>query len=343
MQEIILNSRPHGTPKSNSFKLVDWKPERLSSGEILVEVQSFSLDPYMRGRMDDAKSYSSPVELGARKEAGGVGRVIESASADLIEGDYIFGMTGWATHAVLNEKVVRKLSVKPQHLTRALGVLGMPGFTGWFGLNQHGKPKSGETLVVAAATGPVGSIVGQLAKRAGLDVVGLAGTDEKCRIAIEDFGFDQCLNHRAYNSSKELRNALASFCPNGIDIYFENVAGPILEAVLPLMNVHGRIPLCGMISWYNAGRLGADAQFDTLSVPKMWRTILVKRLSINGFIISDHWKQFPNFLQEVEPLVNGGVIKYIEDVTQGLENAPQQFIGMLDGKNHGKTVIQLFG
>ena len=243
MQEIILNSRPHGTPKSNSFKLVDWKPERLSSGEILVEVQSFSLDPYMRGRMDDAKSYSSPVELGARMEAGGVGRVIESASADLIEGDYIFGMTGWATHAVLNEKVVRKLSVKPQHLTRALGVLGMPGFTGWFGLNQHGQPKSGETLVVAAATGPVGSIVGQLAKRAGLDVVGLAGTDEKCRIAIEDFGFDQCLNHRAYNSSKELRNALASFCPNGIDIYFENVAGPILEAVLPMMNAHGRIPL----------------------------------------------------------------------------------------------------
>ena len=341
MQEIILNSRPYGTPKSNSFKLVDWKPERLSRGEILVEVQSFSLDPYMRGRMDDAKSYSSPVELGARMEAGGVGRVIESASADLIEGDYIFGMTGWATHAVLNEKVVRKLSVKPQHLTRALGVLGMPGFTGWFGLNQHGQPKVGETLVVAAATGPVGSIVGQLAKRAGLDVVGLAGTDEKCRVAIEDFGFDQCLNHRAYNSSKELRNALASICTNGIDIYFENVAGPILEAVLPLMNVHGRIPLCGMISWYNAGRLGADAQFDTLSVPKMWRSILVKRLSINGFIISDHWKQFPNFLTEVEPLVNQGVIKYIEDITQGLENAPQQFIGMLNGKNHGKTVIQL--
>ena len=251
-------------------------------------------------------------------------------------------MTGWASHAILNEKAVRKIAPKQQHLTRALGVLGMPGFTGWFGLNQFGLPKSGETLVVAAATGPVGSIVGQLAKRAGLNVIGLAGTDEKCRIASEDFGFDQCLNHRAYNSSKELRNALSNFCPNGIDIYFENVAGPILEAILPMMNVHGRIPLCGMISWYNAGRLGADALFDTLSLPKMWRTILVKRLSINGFIISDHWKQFPNFLNEVEPLVNEGLIKYIEDITQGLENAPQQFIGMLDGKNHGKTIIQLF-
>jgi len=209
--------------------------------------------------MDDAKSYSAPVKLGARMEAGGVGRIIESASASFTEGDYIFGMTGWASHAILNEKAVRKLTLKQQHLTRALGVLGMPGFTGWFGLNQFGRPESGETLVVAAATGPVGSIVGQLAKRAGLNVVGLAGTDEKCRIAIEDFGFDQCLNHRAYNSSKELQNALSTFCPNGIDIYFENVAGPILEAILPMMNVHGRIPLCGMISWYNAGRLGADA------------------------------------------------------------------------------------
>ena len=161
MQEIILNSRPDGIPNTNSFKLVDWKPKQLSIGEVLVEVQSFSLDPYMRGRMDDAKSYSAPVELGTRMEAGGVGRVIESASADFTEGDYIFGMTGWATHALLNEKVVRKLSLEPRHLTRALGVLGMPGFTGWFGLNQHGQPKSGETLVVAAATGPVGSIVGQ--------------------------------------------------------------------------------------------------------------------------------------------------------------------------------------
>ena len=342
MKEIILNSRPDGIPTANSFKLVDWTPKKLSSGEVLVEVQSFSLDPYMRGRMDDAKSYSAPVELGARMEAGGVGRIIESASASFTGGDYIFGMTGWASHAILNEKAVRKLALKQQHLTRALGVLGMPGFTGWFGLNQFGHPKSGETLVVAAATGPVGSIVGQLAKRVGLNVVGLAGTDEKCRIAIEDFGFDQCLNHRAYHSSKELRNALSNYCLNGIDIYFENVAGPILEAILPMMNVHGRIPLCGMISWYNAGRLGADALFDTLSLPKMWRTILVKRLSINGFIISDHWKQFPNFLKEVEPLVNEGVIKYIEDITQGLENAPQKFIGMLDGKNHGKTIIQLF-
>jgi NADPH-dependent curcumin reductase CurA len=233
------------------------------------------------------------------------------------------------------------LDIAPEHLSRALGVLGMPGFTGWFGLTQHGRPKAGETLVVAAATGPVGSMVGQLAKRAGLRVIGIAGSDQKCQVAVNEFRFDHCINHRTFESAKALRTELAQYAPDGIDIYFENVAGPILEAILPMMNVHGRIPVCGMISWYNAGRLGGDASIETLSAPKIWRTILVNRLSVNGFIISDHWDHFSNFLTEVAPLVNDGQIKFIEDVTTGLENAPKTFIGMLEGKNHGKTVIKL--
>jgi len=341
VQEIQLNARPEGAPKESDFALVDWTNPQLTPGEILVEVDCFSLDPYMRGRMDDAKSYSAPVELNARMEAGGVGRVIDSASDHYNIGDYVFGMTGWASHAVLQDKLVRKLGVAPEHLSHALGVLGMPGFTGWFGLTHHGRPKAGETLVVAAATGPVGSMVGQLAKRAGLRVVGLAGTQEKCAIATQQFGFDHCINHRAFDTSKDLRAELTKHVPDGIDIYFENVAGPVLESALPLMNVHGRIPLCGMISWYNAGGLGGNATIETLSAPKVWRTILVNRLSVNGFIISDHWDQFSTFLSEVAPLVSDDQIQFIEDITSGLESAPKTFIGMLEGKNHGKTVIKL--
>ena len=341
MQEIQLKARPEGAPKESDFALVGWTAPELASGDILVEVDCFSLDPYMRGRMDDAKSYSAPVALNARMEAGGVGRVIESATDRFKVGDYIFGMTGWASHAVLQDKVVRRLDIAPEHLSRALGVLGMPGFTGWFGLTQHGRPKASETLVVAAATGPVGSMVGQLAKRAGLRVIGIVGSDQKCEVAVNEFGFDYCINHRNFETAKALRTELAEHAPDGIDIYFENVAGPILEAILPMMNVHGRIPVCGMISWYNAGRLGGDASTETLSAPKIWRTILVNRLSVNGFIISDHWDHFSDFLTEVAPLVNDGHIKFIEDVTTGLENAPKTFIGMLEGKNHGKTVIKL--
>ena len=341
MKEVVLQNRPTGAPRLDDFRLVDWQKPALSEGEILVEVHSFSLDPYMRGRMDDAKSYAAPVPLGARMEAGGVGRVIDSACEQFSIGDFVFGMTGWATHAILNAKMVRKLTLPREHLTRALGVLGMSGFTGWFGLTQHGKPKAGETLVVAAATGPVGSMVGQLAKQHGLNVVGIAGSHEKCEMAVNEFGFDHCLNHRNFETPKELRTEIARLAPRGIDIYFENVAGHILEAVLPLMNVHGRIPVCGMISWYNAGRLGADANSSGLTAPHIWRNILVNRLSVNGFIISDHWDQFGRFLQDLEPMIDAGKIKYKEDITHGIESAPATFIGMLDGQNQGKTIIQI--
>ena len=341
MQEIQLKERPDGKPTQENFALAEWKAPKLGSGDVLVELHSFSLDPYMRGRMDAGKSYSKPVDIGGRMEAGGVGQVVESNSKTLKEGDFVFGTTGWATHAVLNDTQSRKLDLPHEHLSRALGVLGMPGFTGWLGLNDHGRPQAGETLVVAAATGPVGSMVGQLAKRAGLRAVGIAGSEAKCALATGEFGFDHCLNHRDFKTAKDLRSALSEHVPDGIDIYFENVAGMVLEAVLPMINVAGRIPVCGMIGWYNAGLFGGDDLLEALTAPKLWRTVLVNRLSINGFIISDHWDRFDSFLGEVAPLVEKGEIKFKEDITVGLENAPQTFIGMLEGGNHGKTVIQI--
>jgi len=294
----------------------------------------------MRGRMDDAKSYSAPVAIGGTMEAGGVGEVLASNSPGFEPGDIAFGMFGWASHAVQDAKMLRKLDPAHGPITAALGVLGMPGFTGWWGLNEYGRPKAGETLVVAAATGPVGSMVGQLARHAGLRTVGIAGGADKCALATETFGFDACLDHRAYGSASDLRKALSAECPDGIDIYFENVGGKVLEAVVPLMNPVGRIPICGMISWYNAGGLGAGAS-DAMAAPFLWRNILVKFLSVNGFIISNHWDQYPAFLKDAGPKVASGDIKYIEDIAEGLENAPRAFMGLLEGKNRGKQIVKV--
>ncbi|MEO0866449.1 MAG: NADP-dependent oxidoreductase, partial [Pseudomonadota bacterium] len=217
---------------------------------------------------------------------------------------------------------------------------GMPGFTDWHGLMEYGRPKPGETLVVAAATGPVGSMVGQLAKSLGLRTVGIAGGPDKCTIATETFGFDTCIDHRAHDDARSLRTALRDAAPDGVDVYFENVGGKVLEAVMPCMNPHGRIPVCGMIAWYNAGGLGAGADAP-LSVPALWRTILVNFLSVQGFIISNHWDRFPQFLAEVTPKVQSGEIKVVEDIAQGLENAPDAFIGLLQGRNVGKQIVKL--
>jgi NADPH-dependent curcumin reductase CurA len=236
--------------------------------------------------------------------------------------------------------MLRKIDPGMGPITAALGVLGMPGFTGWHGLTEYGRPQAGETLVVAAATGPVGSMVGQLARLAGLRTVGIAGGADKCELATGTFGFDACLDHRAYDTASDLRAALSEVCPDGIDIYFENVGGKVLEAVLPLMNNHGRIPVCGMISWYNAGGLGAGAE-AALSAPMLWRNILVKFLSVNGFIISNHWDRLPAFLGEVAPKVMSGEIKYVEDIAEGLENAPEAFMGLLQGKNVGKQIVKV--
>ncbi len=341
MKRIALARRPVGAPTDEDFRLEEAPIPTPGPGEVLVRVHYMSLDPYMRGRMDDAKSYATPVPLGGTMEGGAVGEVIASNDPGFQPGDFAFGMFGWATHGVQPAKMIRKLDPAHGPITAALGVLGMPGFTGWYGLTQYGQPKAGETVVVAAATGPVGSMVGQIAKARGCHVVGVAGGAEKCAMARETFGFDICLNHHDYADAAAMRAALAEACPKGVDIYFENVAGKVLEGVMPLMNVGGRIPVCGMISWYNAGALGANAGGEKDNLPKLWRTILVNRLHVHGFIISDHWADYPGFLAEVGPMVAAGQVKFVEDIAEGLENAPQAFMGMLVGRNKGKQIVKV--
>ncbi len=341
MKQIVLASRPDGAPTPENFRLETADMPTPGEGEVLVEVHYMSLDPYMRGRMDDAKSYAQPVPIGGKMEGGSAGKVIASNASSLKEGDMVFGPFGWATHAVADAKMCRKLDPDQAPITTSLGVLGMPGLTGWHGLMEYGRPQEGETLVVAAATGPVGSMVGQIAKSKGLRVVGIAGGAEKCKLAVDHFGFDECLDHRAYGDAKALRDALKEACPKGIDIYFENVGGKVLEAVMPLMRPFGRIPICGMIAWYNEGGLGENAGGAGITAPKLWRTILVNFLSVNGFIISNHWNRFPEFLADVAPKVASGEIAVQEDITEGLENAPQAFIDLLTGGNTGKAIVKV--
>lgn len=341
MKQIVLASRPDGAPTAANFRLEEHPVPQAADGEVVVRVHYMSLDPYMRGRMDDAKSYAANIPVDGKMEGGAVGEIIVSKADGFKVGEFVMGGFGWATHAAVPAKGLAKVDPDAAPITYSLGVLGMPGLTGWYGLTELGKPKAGETLVVAAATGPVGSMVGQIAKSLGLRTVGIAGGAAKCKMAVEHFGFDACIDHRAYDSASDLRKALKDECPDGIDIYFENVGGKVLEAVLPMMNPHGRIPICGMIAWYNEGGLGADAVEKTLSAPKLWRTILVNFLSVNGFIISNHWNRMPDFQKAVGPMIADGSVKVQEDITEGLENAPEAFIKLLTGGNTGKAIVKL--
>lgn len=341
MKQIVLASRPSGAPTPENFRLEEHPIPTPGADEVLVRVHYMSLDPYMRGRMDDAKSYAANIPVDGKMEGGSVGEIIASNAKGFAVGDFVIGGFGWATHAVVGTAGLAKLDPNAAPITYALGVLGMPGLTGWYGLTELGKPQKGETLVVAAATGPVGSMVGQIAKSMGLRTVGIAGGSDKCKLAVEHFGFDTCLDHRAYDTAADLRRALADECPKGVDIYFENVGGKVLDAILPLMNPHGRIPICGMIAWYNEGGLGADAIEKTLTAPQLWRTILVNFLSVNGFIISNHFDRMPDFHKAVGPMIANGSIKVQEDITEGLENAPEAFIKLLTGGNTGKAMVKV--
>ncbi|PIE11705.1 MAG: NADP-dependent oxidoreductase [Rhodobacterales bacterium] len=337
MQRIVLAQRPEGAVRAECFRLEDADRPSPAQGEVLIEADWLSLDPYQRGKMDAGPSYTAAVEIGAPMAGATVGRVLESRADGFAPGDLVLSESGWATHAALPAKELRKLDMMnglpPQW---ALGVLGMPGFTGWYGLTEIGQPKEGETVVVGAATGPVGAMVGQIAKARGLRAVGIAGGPEKCAYAVETLGFDACLDHRGADA-KTLRAGLHEACPAGIDIYFENVGGTVLEAVLPCMNTFGRIPLCGMVAWYDldAAPTGADR------LPLAWRMALVQRLTVQGFIISDHWDKLGAFLGEVAPLAAQGKVTIPEDVTEGLANAPDAFIRMLKGGNFGKTLVKL--
>lgn len=333
-RQWVLASRPHGAPTVENFRLEKTSVPQPEEGQLLLRTVYLSLDPYMRGRMSDAPSYSPPVEIGAVMVGGTVSRVEQSQHPDYPVGEWVMSYSGWQDYALSDGTGLVKLGSNPQHPSWALGILGMPGFTAYMGLLDIGQPKSGETLVVAAATGPVGATVGQIGKIKGCHVVGIAGGAEKCRHAVEVLGFDRCIDHHADDFAQQLKQA----CPEGIDIYYENVGGKVFDAVLPLLNTSARVPVCGLVSGYNATDLPPGP--DRLGL--LMGTILKKRIRMQGFIIAqDYGDRIDEFQQEMGRWVNEGKIHYREQVTDDLENAPQAFIGLLEGKNFGKVVIRV--
>lgn len=332
-KRIVLASRPHGRPSLENFRLETAPVAELGEGQVLLKLLYLSLDPYMRGRMSEAKSYAAPVAIGDVMEGGTVGEVIVSRHKDFAVGDKVVSHSGWQAYAVADGAGLRKLDPAIAPVSTALGVLGMPGFTAYAGLLTIGQPKEGETVVVAAASGPVGSAVGQIARLKGARAVGIAGGAEKCRALIEEFGFDVALDHY----QPDFAEALKAACPNGIDVYFENVGGKVFEAVFPLLNQFARVPVCGLVAQYNS--TGVFEGPDRL--PILMRDVLSKSLTIRGFIQRDFSEQRPAFYQAMTQWIADGTVRYREDIVEGLENAPEAFIGLLEGKNFGKLVVKL--
>jgi NADPH-dependent curcumin reductase CurA len=332
-QQIVLASRPTGAPVAENFRLESRPIPEPVEGEILVRARYLSLDPYMRGRMGDAKSYAKPVDIGAPMEGETVAEVVESRHPGFRPGDLIQARIGWRTHAAINAAGLRRVDPNLAPITTALGVLGMPGFTAYAGMKVIGQPKPGETVVVAAASGAVGSLVGQLAKLAGARAVGIAGGSEKCAYVRDQLSFDAVIDRR----SAGLAEKLAESCPNGIDVYFENVGGPIWQAVLPLLNRFARVPICGLIAQYN----GATSAEQNL-LPATMLAVLRRSLLLRGYINTEFVDEYyDSFLREIGPRVRSGDIHYREDIVDGLEKAPEAFIGMLAGRNFGKALVRL--
>jgi NADPH-dependent curcumin reductase CurA len=333
-RQWTLATRPVGAPSINNFNFVERDKPTPKQGEILLRTVFLSLDPYMRGRMNDAKSYAEPVAIDEVMVGGAVCRVEASSHPDYDVGEWVVSFSGWQDYAISDGVDLLKLGKQPTQPSYALGVMGMPGLTAYMGLLDIGQPKAGETVVVAAATGAVGSLVGQIAKLKGCKVVGIAGGAEKCRSAVEELGFDMCLDHK----SPDLAQQLAQACDAGIDVYFENVGGKVFDAVLPLLNSCARIPLCGMISQYNATELpeGPDRMFALMG------NLLVKRIKMQGFIVfDDYGHRYDEFSQDMSQWLVDGKIKYREDLVEGLENTVESFIGLLEGKNFGKLVMRV--
>jgi NADPH-dependent curcumin reductase CurA len=333
-RHIVLASRPHGAPTADNFRLEQLPLAVPGDGEVLLRSVYLSLDPYMRGRMSEGPSYAAAVELDQVMVGATVSRVVASKHPDYAIGDWLLAYSGWQDYAISDGTGLTKLGANPSHPSYALGILGMPGFTAYMGLLDIGQPKAGETLVVAAATGPVGATVGQIGKLKGCRVVGVAGGAEKCHYAVEVQGFDLCLDHHADDFAAQLAQA----CPQGIDIYYESVGGKVFDAVLPLLNTAARIPVCGLIAHYNDTALAEGP--DRLAL--LMRTVLTKRLKIQGFIIFDDYAhRYDEFARDMGQWLANGQINYREDLVDGLENAPQAFIGLLEGKNFGKLVIRV--
>ena len=332
-RQVVLAARPQGEPKQSDFQLKQSPIPQPGAGQMLLRVLYLSLDPYMRGRMNPGPSYTPAVELG-QAMTGGTVACVESSNLEAFRpGDIVDAPLGWQEYAVVDGHGVRKLDPTSAPVSTALGVLGMPGMTAWSGLTNIGQPRAGEVVVVASASGAVGSVVGQLAKVRGCTAVGIAGGERKCRYVVDELGFDACIDHRRGDMAERLREA----CPRGIDIYFENVGGAVFDAVLPLLNPFARIPVCGVIAQYNTTSLPSGPD----RIPLLLRDVLVKRLAFRGFIVSDFGGQFRDFLTEVAPLVQQGRIKYLEDVVDGLENAPRALIGLLRGENFGKLLVRV--
>ena len=327
-RQILLRRRPSGMPEPGDFELVESPVPTPGEGEFLCRTIYLSLDPYMRGRISGGHSYAASVEPGQVIVGGTVGEVIESRHPGVAQGDLVLGYDGWQAYAVSRGVGVRKLDPEQAPISTALGVLGMPGMTAYVGLLDIGQPKPEETVVVSAASGAVGSAVGQIAKIKGCRAVGIAGSQDKCDYVVRELGFDACVNYRTGDLVQALRKA----CPTGIDVYFENVGGDVQKAVLQLINLNARIPLCGLISEYNA--------MEPPSGPN-WRPLLINRALIKGFIVSDHVNRMGDFLADCSRWVREGKLKYREDVVVGLENAPDAFIGLLQGKNFGKLLVRV--
>ncbi|MEY8097752.1 NADP-dependent oxidoreductase [Falsihalocynthiibacter sp. S25ZX9] len=333
-RRLVLAQRPKGEPDANTLRLETVAIPVPEKGQMLLRNEYLSLDPYMRGRMSDAPSYAAPVEVDAPMIGGTVSQVVSSHLDGFAEGDWVVAFGGWQDYALSDGTGIINMGKNPENPSWALGVLGMPGLTAWAALKHIGQPKAGETLVVAGASGPVGATVGQIGKILGLRVVGIAGGADKCKHVVENLGFDACIDYKADGFAETLKSAV----PEGIDIYFENVGGAVFDAVLPLLNTLARIPLCGLISQYNATSLpdGPDRMNYLMG------QILRKRLTMRGFIVFDDFGQYyPEFASEMGAWVREGKIKYREEMIEGLEQAPEAFIGLLRGEAFGKRVIHL--
>jgi len=330
---ILLATRPVGAPQSRDFSMVSEPVREPDEGEIVSRTIYLSLDPYMRGRMNEGKSYAAPVEIGETMCGGTVSQVLKSNNPEFARDDYILTYDGWQEYAVSNGQGARKLDPTRAPISTALGVLGMPGMTAYMGLLEIGQPHSGETVVVAAASGPVGSTVGQIARLKGCRVVGIAGSAVKCDFVVNELGFDACINYK----DADFRDQLKAACTDGIDVYFENVGGMVFETIIPLLNFQSRIPVCGLIAHYNDTGLPAGPNV----LPKLMRVVLTQRVAIRGFIVSDFSSKQGDFLRDMSQWITDGKIKYREDIVAGLDNAVGAFQGLLQGNNFGKLLIQV--
>ena len=333
-RQLVLAKRPKGEPAADTLNLVETAIPQAGPNQMLLRTEYLSLDPYMRGRMNDAPSYAAPVEIGDVMVGGTVAQVVNSHVDGFAAGDWVLSYSGWQDFALSDGKGITNLGGSPAHPSWTLGILGMPGFTAWAGLTKIGAPKAGETIVVAAATGPVGATVGQIGKLLGCRVVGIAGGPEKCAYAVAELGFDACIDHKA----PDFAEALAKVSPKGIDVYFENVGGKVLDAVIPLLNPNARMPVCGLVSQYNATELPAGP--DRMNW--LMGQILRKKIKVQGFIIFDDFGHlYPEFATEMAAWIDADKIKYREEIIDGLENAPAAFVGLLRGENFGKRVIRV--